>query len=495
MLFIRPEQGLVLLRKLELLLVYLIHCILELGGSWSETKMDMGEKEKLGLEKSCVDSLNCHASGLVATEWNQIGPSSYPSASMVDSFGRGMWNQPSNSSFSDAQEAAASSSVGKPLPLSWNLSDSLTKGGMFVGIGPGIHPFGLSRFPSDPGFIDGAARFSCFTGAANPFLLSNASNAISGTHQMQKNEAGKMEAFRDRSASIDHSPSGGSPLKGQREKEINEISEEFSSEASPNSSQGGLAARKRKMQDMDWDQRQSTAAQLPAEAAKDATDSKLKAEQNSSTMATVKPSGKNSKEGGETPKEDYIHVRARRGQATNSHSLAERVRREKISERMKFLQDLVPGCSKVTGKAVMLDEIINYVQSLQRQVEFLSMKLAAVNPRIDFNIESLLTKDLLQSRTGSSSAIGFSPDMIHHQLHQPHQGLMQLGMPGIMNTTDAFRRAVNVQFQSSSPYKEAAQQLPNAWDDDLHNVIQMTYGNSPPIKTQDLNGVPHEGFH
>lgn len=27
----------------------------------------------------------------------------------------------------------------------------------------------------------------------------------------------------------------------------------------------------------------------------------------------------------EAPKEDYVHVRARRGQATNSHSLAERV--------------------------------------------------------------------------------------------------------------------------------------------------------------------------
>jgi len=36
---------------------------------------------------------------------------------------------------------------------------------------------------------------------------------------------------------------------------------------------------------------------------------------------------------------------------------------------MKYLQDLVPGCNKVTGKAGMLDEIINYVQSLQRQVE------------------------------------------------------------------------------------------------------------------------------
>lgn len=36
---------------------------------------------------------------------------------------------------------------------------------------------------------------------------------------------------------------------------------------------------------------------------------------------------------------------------------------------MRFLQDLVPGCNKITGKAGMLDEIINYVQSLQRQVE------------------------------------------------------------------------------------------------------------------------------
>ncbi|TYH84471.1 hypothetical protein ES332_D02G198700v1, partial [Gossypium tomentosum] len=46
------------------------------------------------------------------------------------------------------------------------------------------------------------------------------------------------------------------------------------------------------------------------------------------------------------------------------------VRKEKISERMKYLQDLVPGCNKITDKAGMLNEIINYVQSLQRQVEW-----------------------------------------------------------------------------------------------------------------------------
>ncbi|GJV87105.1 transcription factor bHLH79 [Tanacetum coccineum] len=94
------------------------------------------------------------------------------------------------------------------------------------------------------------------------------------------------------------------------------------------------------------------------------------------------------------PPKDYIHVRARRGQATDSHSLAERARREKISERMKILQDLVPGCNKVIGKALVLDEIINYIQSLQHQVEFLSMKLEAVTTRMNSPVEGFPTKDL-----------------------------------------------------------------------------------------------------
>ncbi|XP_015572945.1 transcription factor bHLH110 isoform X1 [Ricinus communis] len=65
-------------------------------------------------------------------------------------------------------------------------------------------------------------------------------------------------------------------------------------------------------------------------------------------------------------------VRARRGQATDPHSIAERLRREKIAERMKNLQELVPNSSKV-DKASMLDEIIEYVKFLQLQVKVLSM--------------------------------------------------------------------------------------------------------------------------
>lgn len=84
---------------------------------------------------------------------------------------------------------------------------------------------------------------------------------------------------------------------------------------------------------------------------------------------------------------EVVHVRARRGQATDSHSLAERVRRGKINERLRCLQDIVPGCYKTMGMAGMLDEIINYVQSLQNQVEFLSMKLTAASTFYDFNSE------------------------------------------------------------------------------------------------------------
>ncbi|KAL1548395.1 transcription factor BEE 1-like [Salvia divinorum] len=82
---------------------------------------------------------------------------------------------------------------------------------------------------------------------------------------------------------------------------------------------------------------------------------------------------------------EVVHVRAKRGQATDSHSLAERVRREKINERLRCLQDIVPGCYKTMAMSVMLDEIINYVQSLQNQVEFLSMKLTAASAFHSFN--------------------------------------------------------------------------------------------------------------
>ncbi|XP_045807382.1 transcription factor UNE12-like isoform X2 [Trifolium pratense] len=65
-------------------------------------------------------------------------------------------------------------------------------------------------------------------------------------------------------------------------------------------------------------------------------------------------------------------VRARRGQATDPHSIAERLRRERIAERIRALQDLVPSVNK-TDRAAMLDEIMDYVKFLRLQVKVLDM--------------------------------------------------------------------------------------------------------------------------
>ncbi|CAL9086650.1 transcription factor bHLH74-like [Musa acuminata AAA Group] len=166
-------------------------------------------------------------------------------------------------------------------------------------------------------------------------------------------------------------------------------------------------------------------------------------------------------------KEDHVRSRAKRGQATNSHSLAERVRRERISERMRFLQNLVPGCGKITGKAVMLDEIINYVKSLQQQVEFLSMKLAAVHPEINLNVEQSLLKDC-----GSPAAPGYCSRLSTYQSNG--WGSTPTGMiyPLAHNSGTSI---------SQIPSMAQASIL---WDAELHNVLHMHFNSDPPSRTQ-----------
>ncbi|ONK81282.1 uncharacterized protein A4U43_C01F27370 [Asparagus officinalis] len=158
-------------------------------------------------------------------------------------------------------------------------------------------------------------------------------------------------------------------------------------------------------------------------------------------------------------KQDYIHVRARRGQATDSHSLAERVRRERISERMKYLQGLVPGCNKITGKAGMLDEIINYVQSLQRQVEM----------NLSYN-----------SSIGMESEI-IDPSFLQFNVLQ--QAITSCGydMGVSMNPTElALQRSISPPANEPPPFLDSNFNVPRSnpgWDNELHNL----YGSAFPF--------------
>ncbi|GAU47103.1 hypothetical protein TSUD_403360 [Trifolium subterraneum] len=62
----------------------------------------------------------------------------------------------------------------------------------------------------------------------------------------------------------------------------------------------------------------------------------------------------------------------KRSRAAEVHNLSERKRRDRINEKMKALQELIPRCNK-SDKASMLDEAIEYLKSLQMQVQMMSM--------------------------------------------------------------------------------------------------------------------------
>ncbi|CAI9786954.1 unnamed protein product [Fraxinus pennsylvanica] len=62
-------------------------------------------------------------------------------------------------------------------------------------------------------------------------------------------------------------------------------------------------------------------------------------------------------------------TRAKRGCATHPRSIAERVRRTRISDRIRKLQELVPNMDKQTNTADMLDEAVAYVKFLQNQIQ------------------------------------------------------------------------------------------------------------------------------
>ncbi|PIA39869.1 hypothetical protein AQUCO_02600376v1 [Aquilegia coerulea] len=62
----------------------------------------------------------------------------------------------------------------------------------------------------------------------------------------------------------------------------------------------------------------------------------------------------------------------RRSRAAEVHNLSERRRRDRINEKMRALQELIPHCNK-SDKASMLDEAIEYLKSLQLQVQMMWM--------------------------------------------------------------------------------------------------------------------------
>ncbi|KAM4077763.1 hypothetical protein ACJW30_12G164800 [Castanea mollissima] len=363
----------------------------------------------------------------------------------------------------------------------------------------------VAEFSADPGFAERAARFSrfgsrSFNGRTGQLGLNNA--------EFQKKPNILMANGNQNLPRVSSSPSlkaNGSQMGAQENKNSSPLqdSQEEStiSEQNPN---GDSNSKKRKAASRGKKEPPSSSPSANATKVGEANDNSkakrskpnedngnengpVKAEDETQKSSAVKTSAKPPE-----PPKDYIHVRARRGQATDSHSLAERVRREKISERMKLLQDLVPGCNKVTGKALMLDEIINYVQSLQRQVEFLSMKLASVNTKMDASMDSLFSKDIFQSNNNLPHPIfplDSSASAFYGQQPQQNPALHSNISNGTVTQCSVdpidtlLCQSLSMQLLPLNGFSESVAQLPNFGEDDLQTIVQMGLGPNPSRET------------
>ncbi|KAI4356329.1 hypothetical protein L6164_000359 [Bauhinia variegata] len=383
----------------------------------------------------------------------------------------------------------------------------------------------VAEFSADPGFAERAARFSSFgsrsfNGRTSQFAMNKNNGEFSQSQRSTSTplmENGKLSrvssspALKALGSQMGAQENKNSPMELANSQEESTLSEQTLNGETGVKPSPEMNSRKRKAPSKGKVKETSTSNNPPKalEANEDSNSKRikpnegegnengpLKAEEESkggNSNAEEKQTKSNSKP--PEPPKDYIHVRARRGQATDSHSLAERLRREKISERMKLLQDLVPGCNKVTGKALMLDEIINYVQSLQRQVEFLSMKLASVNTRLDFSVESLISKDIFQPNNSLAHPIfppldSSAPPFFGHQLQQN---------PALHNAVDPLSDAtalcqnLGMQLPLLNGFNEAASQYPIPFsEDDLNTIVQMGFGQTAnrksPTQPQSFNG-------
>ncbi|WOL01400.1 transcription factor bHLH62 [Canna indica] len=376
----------------------------------------------------------------------------------------------------------------------------------------------FAPFAADPGFAERAARFSCFgersyVNLENQFALpetgklsrvsSSRSLKAVGRPQMGVHDNGKDAPLSDPErvdmemrSKPDGRASGSTTLDESEfanSQEASSASDRTTAGVAKNNATKRKSAPKGKAKQVALLSSVTNPPKPTTEEYSDAKRSKLADINGVDQDSAVKPKTEQTGNAGEKqgkennakppePPKDYIHVRARRGQATDSHSLAERVRREKISERMKQLQDLVPGCNKLTGKAVMLDEIINYVQSLQRQVEFLSMKLATLNPQLDFNVENPTPKDMNQGHDPSSFLQQFHPldqaTTTFSYTQQPLNSIITNGVDaqGSFNTVDSSAHQIPcLQIHPLDGLAYSTSQVGNLRGNELHYVVQMGF--------------------
>nr|XP_016488551.1 PREDICTED: transcription factor PIF1-like [Nicotiana tabacum] len=115
-------------------------------------------------------------------------------------------------------------------------------------------------------------------------------------------------------------------------------------------------------------------------------------------------------ESADVKKQTSSSTSTKRSRAAEVHNLSERRRRDRINEKMKALQELIPRCNK-SDKASMLDEAIEYLKSLQMQVQMMSMGCSMV-PMMYPGVPRYMPTMGMGMRMGMGTGMGMSRPMV-----------------------------------------------------------------------------------
>ncbi|XP_020204044.1 transcription factor PIF4 isoform X2 [Cajanus cajan] len=114
---------------------------------------------------------------------------------------------------------------------------------------------------------------------------------------------------------------------------------------------------------------------------------------------------------------------SRRNRAAEVHNLSERRRRDRINEKMRALQQLIPNSNK-TDKASMLEEAIEYLKSLQFQLQVMWMG-TGMTPIMFPGIQHYMSQmGLVAPSLPSIHNHMQFPKLAHDQTQMPNQTLM-----------------------------------------------------------------------
>ncbi|KAK1430359.1 hypothetical protein QVD17_13034 [Tagetes erecta] len=140
-------------------------------------------------------------------------------------------------------------------------------------------------------------------------------------------------------------------------------------------------------------------------------------------------------------------ILSKRSRAAAIHNQSERRRRDKINQRMKTLQKLVPNANK-TDKASILDEVIEYLKQLQAQIQVMGrMNMSPMMMPLAIQQQQLQMAMMNPMGMGIGMGMGF-------------------GMPGVMDLNAIASNRTNIPGIMSPLFHPSAfmQPMMPSWD-------------------------------